>query len=113
MLSLAPASDVTPARAAMRCPRCTRAVSRKLGSEWCCWELKLLADLMARAVPPTMRELAGVHFIGRSEKSIDNACRRYGFKTPARSPRRKRCATCLTMIEGAACGVCSAEARVA
>lgn len=98
---------------ALRCPRCARGASRKLGADWCCWELKLLEDLMAQPEPPTMRELTAVHFIGRSEKSIDNACRRYGFKTPARSPRRRRCSTCCSMFEGAACGVCDISARAA
>lgn len=94
------------------CPRCS-VRTRAIGADWCCWELKLLAELMARETPPTMRELEHVHFIGRSAKSIDNACRRYGFKTPARSPRRKRCATCLTMFDGDGCGACKAEARAA
>lgn len=83
------------------CPRCLRA-SNRLGADWCCWELVLLAELMGRDVPPTMRDLVGVHFIGRSEKSIDNTCRRYGLKTPSRSARRRRCNTCL-QFDGCIC----------
>lgn len=103
--TLAPQSAAAPE--ALPCPRCARSTKR-LGSEWCCWELRLLQTLMARAVPPTMGELANVHFIGRSVKSIDNACRRYGLKTPPRAKRRKRCASCL----GFACG-CPAQTRAA
>ncbi len=86
------------------CPRCARMrTSNRLGVDWCCWELRLLRDLLARAVPATMRELTGLHFIGRSEKSIDAACRRYGFKIPARGERQRRC-RCL------ACGTLYARA---
>lgn len=115
MLSFSPSSDAAPAAAIVvdPCPRCANRSSKRLGSDWCCWELKLLKRLMAQAEPPTMRELMATHFIGRSEKSIGNACRRYGLKTPSRSPRRKRCTTCLSMFEGAACTVCTDVARFA
>lgn len=89
------------------CPRCTLP-SKRLGSEWCCWELVQLRDLMALPTPPTMRELTHVHFIGRSAGSIDRACRRYGFKIPSRRDRTrsKRCPSCRTLFAGASV-VCS------
>lgn len=57
---------------------------------------------MERVRPATMRELTHIHFIGRSEKSIDAACRRYGFKTPlrVRQKRRKRCRVCSSLFLG-------------
>lgn len=100
-------------RAGESCLRCERAKPRQAGADWCCWELRLLKDLMSRAAPPSMREMTGAHFIGRSAKSIEAACRRYGLKIPDKGPRgrRRRCASCLNVIGGAACAVCSTNER--
>lgn len=74
------------------CPRCDSVrPTNRLGVGWCCAELRRLRDLMGRPVPATMRELTHGHFIGRSEKSIDAACRRWGFKVPVRAARVRRC----------------------
>ena len=91
------------------CPRCEIA-SGRMGSDWCCWELKKLQDLMNGAEPPTMGEMLRVHFIGRSPGSIDRTCRRYDLKIPVREKRerRKRCPGCGGLIEKAkACAACT------
>lgn len=94
------------------CPRCTTPKARKrLGAEWCCWELAQLATLIAQGA--SMREVAGV-LAGRSEKSIDATCRRYGLKVPQRErePRRKRCPACSDLFAGTGkcCAHCAAVA---
>lgn len=75
----------------------------------------MLEALMTGEKPATMRELTGVYFIGRSEKSIDAACRRYGFKIPLRekATRRARCRVCDRLYEKngqRCCDVCVARA---
>lgn len=94
------AHDVTAAP--QSCPRCASVrVSKRPGAEWCCWELALLKSLMSMPAPATMRELTGAHFIGRSAKAIDAACRRYGFKIPLqeRNLRRRRCPACALLFQ--------------
>lgn len=92
-------SDAVPVRRS--CPRCV-LLSKSNRGHWCDWELELLQQLMSVDEPPTMRTLMRVHFIGRSEASIDHACRRYGLKIPSRRDRvrRKRCGGCNSLYDG-------------
>ena len=95
------------------CPRCENPKVRlRKGVDWCCWELVQLRDLMARAPTPTMREVKGI-FIGRSAKSIDCVCRRYGLKVPApdRAGRRRRCGACGALFRPADKSKCCPSCR--
>lgn len=100
-------------QAATSCPRCSTPKARKRpGAEWCCWELAQLKAMILDGA--SMREVAAV-MAGRSEKSIDAACRRYGLKVPPREreARRKRCAACSGLFTPGAgvrcCGRCLAQ----
>lgn len=95
------------------CPRCTSDRARAgQGEFWCCWQLIQLKHLMAQPKTPTMREVLGV-FVGKTAKSVDGACRRFGLKIPARDrkPRRKRCFACRGLFAPAegekVCGKCA------
>jgi len=91
------------------CPRCELSSSRRSGEVWCCRDLAWLKAAMSGESPPTMEELLRARFIGRTAKSIDNVCRRYGFKTPLRIKRRRpRCEICASLFDGPGklCGAC-------